>query len=121
MSGSALVLAIGALIVTGEALAADPAGAALTRYDQTAAAISYSGTWGTSKKAAAFKGSYARAAATGASANLVFAGTRLDWIATKGTGAGAADVYLDGGAPQSKPCAAWRVVSPRGRFRRSSG
>jgi lipoprotein-anchoring transpeptidase ErfK/SrfK len=116
------VFAFGSLIFTGVAPAYDPAGGATTvastptsvpataatstRCDQTNAAISYSGTWGTLKKAAAYGRSYARAGTAGASANIVFDGTRLDWIATKSASAGVADVYLDGSLVQTVSLAA---------------
>ena len=110
-----VLFAFGTPIAAGTALAADPAGSsaaststsnstssavpaapALTRHDQTDPAISYSGTWGTVKKTAAYDHSYARANTAGASVNIAFNGTRLDWIATQTTTSGAADVYLDG-------------------------
>ena len=55
-----------------------------------------SGTWETNVKSAATGGSYGRSKASGASATIYFTGTRLDWIAMKGTTSGIADVYLDG-------------------------
>ncbi len=67
----------------------------VTRYDQGDAHIAYAGTWETYTKVDAWKGSYKRSSAAGASATITFAGTRLDWIAMKGTTTGLADVYLD--------------------------
>jgi hypothetical protein len=102
VAAMATALTWGGLSFTGVALAADPAsGATLVRHDQSDAAISYSGAWATTKKAAAQGGRYARAAGAGSSVNIAFTGTRLDWIATKDTGAGAADVYLDGAFAQT--------------------
>ena len=75
---------------------AQAAGATVTRYDETDDHISYAGTWDTFDKAAAYKTAYARANTRGASVTIYFNGTRLDWIAMKGTGTGKADVYLDG-------------------------
>jgi hypothetical protein len=40
-------------------------------------------------------GSYGRSSTSGASATIHFTGTRLDWIAMKGTTTGTADVYVD--------------------------
>jgi hypothetical protein len=68
----------------------------LTRYDQTDSRFSYGGAWEAYSTAAAWKGSYARTSTSGGSVTLTFAGTRLTWIAMKGTTTGQADVYLDG-------------------------
>jgi hypothetical protein len=68
----------------------------LDRYDQGDSRIIYSGTWATFGKTVAWGGAYKRANASGASVTVTFAGTRLDWIAMKGTTTGLADVYLDG-------------------------
>jgi hypothetical protein len=67
-----------------------------TRFEQTDPHIVYGGAWETYVKSAASGGSYGRSKTTGASATVYFTGTRLDWIAMKGTTAGIADVYLDG-------------------------
>jgi eukaryotic-like serine/threonine-protein kinase len=71
-----------------------PAGAA--RYDQTNTRIVKTGTWADYYVAAAYLGSYGRSSTGGSSATIYFTGTRLDWIAMKGTTTGIADVYLDG-------------------------
>ena len=68
----------------------------LTRYEQTDTNIAKTGTWAQYNKTLASRGSYGRSAAAGASATIYFNGTRLDWIAMKGTTTGRADVYLDG-------------------------
>jgi IPT/TIG domain/N-acetylmuramoyl-L-alanine amidase len=68
----------------------------MDRYDQGNPRITYSGTWETFSKTTAWYGAYKRASASGASVTVTFVGTRLDWIAMKGTTAGLADVYLDG-------------------------
>jgi len=67
----------------------------MTRYDQTDSRFGYSGTWAQFSTASAWKGSYGRASTSGASVTITFSGTRLDWIAMKGTTTGIADVYLD--------------------------
>lgn len=67
----------------------------MTRYDQTDSRFGYSGTWAAFSTSSAWKGSYGRASAGGASVTITFSGTRLDWIAMKGTTTGKADVYLD--------------------------
>jgi hypothetical protein len=66
-----------------------------TRFDQTDSRISYAGTWTPFAKDTAYGRSYGRANTSGASATIYFNGTRLDWIAMKGTTTGKADVYLD--------------------------
>ena len=71
-----------------------PAGA--TRYDHTDRHIVKTGIWADYYVAAAYLGSYGRSSAGGTSATIYFTGTRLDWIAMKGTTTGIADVYLDG-------------------------
>lgn len=68
----------------------------MVRYDQTDSHFVYSGTWSAFAKTVAWKGSYARSSTSGASVTVTFTGTRLDWIAMKGTTPGKADVYLDG-------------------------
>ncbi len=73
---------------------ATPAGA--TRYEQTHPYIVKSGTWADYTTTSASGGSYGRSATSGASATIYFTGTRLDWIAMKGTTTGIAEVYLDG-------------------------
>lgn len=76
--------------------AAAPPPPSLTRFDHTDSRISYSGTWATYAKTAAYHGSYRRSSVTGSAVTVVFEGKRLDWIAMKGTTTGKADVYLDG-------------------------
>ena len=68
----------------------------LMRYDQTDSRFVYAGTWAPYSSTSAWNGSYSRASTSGASVTLTFTGTRLTWIATKGTTTGLADVYLDG-------------------------
>jgi N-acetylmuramoyl-L-alanine amidase len=67
----------------------------MTRYDQTDSHFGYAGTWAAFTKAQAWKGTYGRSSTSGASIAITFSGTRLDWIAMKGTTTGLADVYLD--------------------------
>ncbi len=67
----------------------------MTRYDQTDSRLGRSGTWATYSTSGAWKGSYGRSSTNGASVTITFNGTRLDWIAMKGTTTGIADVYLD--------------------------
>ena len=68
----------------------------LQRYDQTDSRFVYAGTWAAYSTTSAWQGSYGRSSTSGASVTLTFTGTRLSWIATKGTTTGQADVYLDG-------------------------
>ena len=67
-----------------------------SRYQQTNTNIVKVGSWADFTTASASGGSYGRASTSGASATVYFSGTRLDWIAMKGTTTGLADVYLDG-------------------------
>jgi hypothetical protein len=67
----------------------------MTRYDQTDSRLILAGTWAAYSTSPAWKGSYGRSASSGASVTITFSGTRLDWIAMKGTTPGVADVYLD--------------------------
>ncbi len=67
-----------------------------TRYEQTDERIARSGTWTDYAAPKASGLSYGRASSAGAKATIYFTGTRLDWIAMKGTTTGIADVYLDG-------------------------
>ena len=66
------------------------------RYEQSDSRIVKTGSWADFLKAPASGGSYGRSSTVGATATVYFTGTRLDWIATKGTTTGIADVYLDG-------------------------
>ncbi len=68
------------------------------RYEQTDTRLAYAGTWATFSTTSASAGSYGRANTSGASVTITFNGTRLNWIATKGTTLSRADVSLDGGA-----------------------
>jgi L,D-transpeptidase catalytic domain/IPT/TIG domain/Putative peptidoglycan binding domain len=68
----------------------------VTRYDQSDSRFSYAGTWAAYSTTSAWKGSYDRMNTSGGSVTLTFTGTRLSWIATKGTTTGQADVYVDG-------------------------
>ena len=66
-----------------------------SRYDQTDIHIVKSGTWTNYTSASSSGGSYGRSSTALASATIYFTGTRLDWIAMKGTTTGTADVYVD--------------------------
>ena len=67
----------------------------LTRIDQTDGSLVWSGTWAVYSTTSAYGGGYKRSSTAGAYVVIPFNGTRLDWIATKGTTTGKADVYLD--------------------------
>ena len=89
------------VVVTTEWGSSDPTGSAdnytfTDRVEQTDGRIVKTGTWSTFSKTLASGGSYGRSSTSGASATIYFNGTRLDWIAMKGTTTGIADVYLDG-------------------------
>ncbi len=66
-----------------------------TRYEQTDGHLAYVGNWAPYSTGSASGSSYGRANATDSSVTIYFTGTRLDWIAMKGTTTGIADVYLD--------------------------
>ncbi len=87
----AVLLAVVTLLHAGTALA----GTAV-RYDDTDIHIGYAGTWSSYAKSTAWNGAYDRASLDGSAVYVAFSGTRLDWIAMKGTTTGKADVYLDG-------------------------
>jgi Peptidase family M23 len=67
-----------------------------TRYEQTTTAIVKTGTWANYTSTAASGGSYGRSSTAGASATTKFVGTRLDYIAMKGTTTGYAEIWVDG-------------------------
>ena len=67
-----------------------------TRYEQTDTRIRKTGAWSNYAKPLASGGSYGRSTATNTSATIYFNGTRLDWMAMKGTSTGIAEVYVDG-------------------------
>jgi stage II sporulation protein D len=67
-----------------------------TRYQQTDSRPLWTGRWVAIKTASASGGSYQRAGTAGAAVTLMFKGTIVSWIGTKGTRYGKADVSLDG-------------------------
>ena len=69
---------------------------AYTRYDQTNANIVKTGTWTNYTSTPSYLGSYGRSSTSGASATIWFTGTRLDYIAMKGTTTGYAEIWVDG-------------------------
>jgi hypothetical protein len=73
--------------------------ATLTRYEQNASQLTYSGTWTVGSATAASSGSYRYANSSGKSVTAAFKGTYLAWIATKGPAYGIARVTVDGGSP----------------------
>jgi hypothetical protein len=73
----------------------------LTRYDQIDSRLWFTGTWESLSRSASWKGIYKRTNTSGASLTIAFIGERLDWIATKGTSMGKADVYVDGALRQT--------------------
>ena len=77
--------------------------AAPTKYQQTDLHIVKTGSWSNFTSASASGGSYGRSLASGASATITFNGSRLDWIAMKGTTTGYADVWVDGVKVTSTP------------------
>jgi hypothetical protein len=78
------------------------AGAAtITRYQQNAAQLTYSGTWTVGSATAASSGSYRYANTSGMAVTATFKGTSLAWIAKTGPTFGIANVSVDGGTPVS--------------------
>ncbi len=73
-----------------------PAPTGAVRYDHKDTHIVKTGSWADFPSVGSYGGSYGRSATAGATATIYFTGTRLDWIAMKGTTTGRADVYLDG-------------------------
>jgi hypothetical protein len=69
------------------------------RFEQDDPLLAYAGTWGTVTDGAASAGGSAQTVSAGASLDIAFTGTSLDWIATKGTAFGRATVSLDGATP----------------------
>ena len=59
-----------------------------TRYDDTHDYLDYTGVWEPFAKTSAWNSSYARSEAADAAVSIYFTGTRLDWIAMKGTTTG---------------------------------
>jgi hypothetical protein len=83
------------LIVTTEAFAAT------NRVENTDSRINYSGGWTVSSLPIGVHsgGSYTYSSSTGASVELAFMGTSLDWIATRSSVGGSATVSVDRGTP----------------------
>jgi hypothetical protein len=67
-----------------------------TIYQQTSAAVTWTGTWHTAASSSASGGSVRYATSKGASATFAFTGSSVAWVATKGTTRGSAAVYVDG-------------------------
>jgi beta-galactosidase GanA len=70
-------------------------------YDDTAAALSYSGDWSPAGPSTAYYWDYGQTETStnqaGASVTLSFSGTAVQWIGPQNTNGGIADVYIDGG------------------------
>jgi hypothetical protein len=63
---------------------------------QSAAAVSYHGTWHTVSNSYASGGTIAYSTASAASATFVFSGYAVSWVAYRGPNRGSAAVYVDG-------------------------
>ncbi len=88
-----------------------PAQPLATCYQQTDGRLVYSSNhWSTFAATGASGGNYKRASVNGSSVTVCFTGTKLTWIATKGTTLGKALVSLDGGDPVSVNLAASTVA-----------
>jgi hypothetical protein len=85
-------------LVFGLAVFADEAGAAtLTRYQQNASQLAYTGVWTVSSATQASGGSYRVANASGMSMTATFNGTSLVWVSKTAPTYGMAKVSVDGG------------------------
>lgn len=67
-----------------------------TRYQETDARLLWDRTWSVVTASAASSGHYRRFPVAGSSVTVMFKGTSVTWIGTKGTRYGKADVSLDG-------------------------
>jgi GH25 family lysozyme M1 (1,4-beta-N-acetylmuramidase) len=65
-------------------------------FQQTSAAVHFSGTWTTVWTSVASAGSLRYANTRGASASFTFTGSGVDWVAYRGPSRGSAAIYLDG-------------------------
>jgi hypothetical protein len=96
----ALLLLVALTVVFVFGTGSDGAAAAsVTRYQQNAAQLTYTGTWSVGSAATASGGSYRYANASGMAVTATFNGASLAWISKKGPTYGIANVSLDGGAP----------------------
>ncbi len=89
---------VGVQVTNPVGTTADTAAADFTymnRYDNKDSRLSYTGTWETYEWRAAWGESYKKTKSSSGSVTITFTGTRLDLIATKTTGMGLANVYLD--------------------------
>lgn len=82
----------------------------LAHSEQTDSRLVYSAGWATFSTPSAWAGSYKRASASSSYVIIPFNGTRLDWIATKGTTLGKANVSVDGKTPVVVDLAATSVA-----------
>jgi len=69
---------------------------ALSAFQETDAAITYTGSWTTSALASAFGGTVNFAGTAGAKASFAFTGTAVAWVTTYAANRGKAEVFLDG-------------------------
>ena len=67
-----------------------------TRYEQSNTLIKKTGTWSNYTSTASSGKSYGRSSTAAASVTIKFVGTRLDYIAMKGTTTGYAEIWVDG-------------------------
>jgi Right handed beta helix region len=93
--------AVAALVVGGVALPAQTALAGTTavasgRYENTSAAISYSGSWQVNAHSSDSGGTSSNGKIAGDSAQLTFSSTGVEWLARTGPALGLGKVYLDG-------------------------
>ena len=68
----------------------------ISRKQESAAAIVYSGPWGLAASTSYSAGKARWATAAGASATLSFTGESVAWVSSKSTTRGSAEVYVDG-------------------------
>ena len=72
----------------------------VTRLDDTDPAVSFMGSWQLNTDTKAWRGAYRASRIATAEVDVVFTGSRIDWISPMGPCYGIAAVSVDGGEPQ---------------------
>jgi len=96
-SASNTYVGIDAADVVGGALT--QATSPVTRFDQSAAGITFGAAWSPQPSADLYGGSYMFTGSAGATSTIKFQGKRFDWITAVGPMYGIATVSIDGAAP----------------------
>ena len=69
------------------------------RYEQSEALMNFAGSWTDKTDVGMSGGGYKFTGTAGASLNVAFTGSKIEWVTVKGPNNGVARVTLDGGAP----------------------